>query len=145
MVNVNRSFMEFLVIFIEGIPFMLNEIANLRQISEEGHRRWFTDSYFDLIVWYERDGTTLAGFQLCYDKEGEERALTWRRGKGFDHKRIDDGEVTGRMKMTPVLVPDGTFDYLVIAERFRRESEKIDPGIRKLVYEKLRNYLQSEP
>ena len=78
MVNVNRSFTEFLVIFIEGILFMLNEIANLRQISEEGHRRWFTDSYFDLIVWYERDGATLAGFQLCYDKEGEERALGLR-------------------------------------------------------------------
>jgi hypothetical protein len=124
---------------------MLSEVKNPRQIKNEGHRRWFTDSYFDLIVWYEQDGAALAGFQLCYDKEREERALTWRRGKGFDHKRIDDGEVTGRMKMTPVLVPDGTFDYSVIAERFRRESEKIDPEIRELVYEKLTNYSQNEP
>ena len=49
------------------------------------------------------------------------------------------------MKMTPVLVPDGTFDYLVIAERFRRESENIDSEIRKLVYEKLTNYSRSAP
>lgn len=124
---------------------MLTEVQNTRQIKDEGRRRWFTDSCFDLIVWYERDSSSIAGFQLCYDKEREERALTWRRGAGFDHKRIDDGEVSGRMKMTPVLIPDGTFDYTVIAERFRRESDTIDPGIRELVYKKLANYPQSEP
>lgn len=119
---------------------MLSEVRNTRQIKNEGRRRWFTDSYFDLIVWYEREGSAIAGFQLCYDKEREERALTWRRGEGFDHKRIDDGEVTGRMKMTPVLVPDGTFDYTAVAERFRRQSETIDPEIRDLVYDKVMHY-----
>ena len=124
---------------------MLSEVKNPRQVPGEGRRRWFTDAYFDLIVWYEGDSSSIAGFQLCYDKEREERALTWRSGKGFDHKRIDDGEVSGRIKMTPVLVPDGTFDYRHIAERFRRESETIDPEIRKLVYKKLTNYPQGEP
>ena len=84
------------------------------------------------------------GFQLCYDKEREERALSWRRGEGFDHKRIDDGEVSGRMKMTPILVPDGTFDYTTIAARFRRESRKIDPEVREFVHKKLTSYSQSE-
>ena len=124
---------------------MLNEIANLRQVSGEGFRRWFTDSYFDLIVWYEPGAKQIAGFQLCYDKERDERALTWRRGESFDHKRIDDGEVSGRIKMTPVLVPDGTFDYAAIAERFRRESENIDPEIREFVHNKLTNRSQTEP
>ena len=122
---------------------MLSEIANPRQIPGEGPRRWFTDDYFDLIVWYNSNSPTIGGFQLCYDKEREERALSWRRDVGYDHKRIDDGEVSGRMKMTPVLIPDGTFDYKVIAERFRRESETIDPEIRDLVYERLMNYSQS--
>jgi hypothetical protein len=124
---------------------VLSEVRNTRQIENEGPRRWFTDSYFDLIVWYSREGNVIAGFQLCYDKQREERALTWRRGAGFDHKRIDDGEVSGRMKMTPVLVPDGAFDCSAIAERFRRESGKIDPEIRKFVYDKLTNYAQAEP
>ena len=31
---------------------MLTEIQNARQIAGEGVRRWFTDDYFDLIVWY---------------------------------------------------------------------------------------------
>jgi hypothetical protein len=47
---------------------MLNEIANPRQIPGEGPRRWFTDSYFDLIVWYQGASSSIAGFQLCYDK-----------------------------------------------------------------------------
>jgi hypothetical protein len=124
---------------------MLSEIADPRQVPGEGRRRWFTDSYFDLIVWYEREGAAITGFQLCYDKEREERALTWRRSKGFDHKRIDDGDVTGRMKMTPVLIPDGAFDYSAIAEQFRRESETIDPEIRDFVHDKVMRYPQSEP
>ena len=119
---------------------MLSEIANPRQIREEGPRRWFTDTYFDLIVWYRRDSSEISGFQLCYDKQRKERALTWHRKRGFDHKRIDDGEVSGRMKMTPVLVPDGTFKSAIIAERFRRESVDIDPAIRDLVYSRLTNY-----
>ena len=124
---------------------MLSEVRNTRQIENEGRRRWFTNSYFDLIVWYERDAAAIAGFQLCYDKEREERALTWRRGEGYDHKRIDDGEVSGRMKMTPVLVPDGIFDYKAVAERFRRESETIDPEVRELVYRKLTDYAHGGP
>jgi hypothetical protein len=145
---------EILIQFAKALPMsyiymqedvMLSEITDPRQIPGEGRRRWFADTYFDLIVWYEGEGPTIAGFQLCYDKGKEERALTWRRDAGFDHKRIDDGEVSGRMKMTPVLIPDGSFDYKVIADRFLRESEAIDPGIRQAVYNRLTNYSQNEP
>jgi hypothetical protein len=119
---------------------MLSEIQDPRQIENEGLRRWFTDEYFDLIVWYEKDGTEVTGFQLCYDRGYKERALTWRRGEGFNHERIDDGELPGRMKMTPVLVPDGVFDHTSIAERFRRSSGQIDPEIQEFVYEKVIHY-----
>jgi hypothetical protein len=119
---------------------MLSEIKDSRQIENEGPRRWFTDEYFDLIVWYEKKGKAVAGFQLCYDRGYKERALTWRRGEGFNHERIDDGELPGRMKMTPVLVPDGVFDHTSIAERFHRSSGQIDPEIRDLVYEKVIHY-----
>jgi hypothetical protein len=47
---------------------MLTEVQNTRQIKNEGRRRWFTDSDFDLIVWYEADSSSIAGFQLCYEK-----------------------------------------------------------------------------
>ncbi|UCF98712.1 MAG: hypothetical protein JSV89_04035 [Spirochaetaceae bacterium] len=123
---------------------MLWEVRNPRQIKGEGPRRWFTDEYFDLIVWYEKDGAAVRGFQLCYDKGYNERALTWWRDGGFDHRRIDDGELPGRMKMTPVLVPDGAFDFTTIAERFQRNSEKIDPEIRSLVYDTVMRYPRGE-
>ena len=119
---------------------MLHEIPNPRQIAGEGPRRWFSDEYFDLIVWYEKEATAVTGFQLCYDKGQNERALTWRRGEGFSHQRIDDGEIPGRAKMTPVLVPDGVFDRNSIAERFLHSSGQIDPEIRDLVYKKVMHY-----
>ena len=124
---------------------MLAEIQNCRQVPGEGRRRWFTDSFFDLIVWYQGDGSQIRGFQLCYDKQSSERALTWHRGQGFDHRRIDDGEYPGRMKMTPILVPDGAFDYAVIAERFREESGRIDADIRGFVYKTLMSYSRNGP
>jgi hypothetical protein len=118
---------------------MLAEIKNARQIPGEAPRRWFTDGDFDLIVWLGRDGQ-VSGFQLCYDKQTQERALTWKRGRGFLHERIDDGESPGRVKMSPILVPDGEFRKETVLERFRRESGQIDPALRRLVLDTLSRY-----
>jgi hypothetical protein len=116
---------------------MLIELGNVRQIEGEHRRRWFADRYFDLIVWIA-EGGEIAGFQLCYDKEGDQRALTWNRPGGYTHTGIDDGENRpGRFKQTPILVADGVFDHAAIAERFKRASPKIDPPIAELVHAKL--------
>ncbi len=82
---------------------MLHELQKVRQVPGEGRRRWFTDAYFDLIVWYAEDGG-LAGFQLCYDKQGWERAFTWRQGHACVHEAMDSGETPGHSKMSPVLM-----------------------------------------
>jgi len=118
---------------------MLAEIRNARQVKGEGTRRWFTDEYFDLIVWYAGDGSLL-GFQLCYDKSGRERALTWTHDHGFQHNRIDDGEVPGMVKMTPVIIADGAFSRDAVAERFRQASIEIEDGIARMVYDTLKKY-----
>jgi hypothetical protein len=116
---------------------MLVELQNVRQIEGEGTRRWFRDPYFDLIIWYADDGT-LTGFQLCYDKQGQERAFTWRRGHSCQHERIDTGETPGQSKMSPVIVADGSFPRGDVAERFLAESAHIDPHIARLVYDVVR-------
>jgi hypothetical protein len=113
---------------------MLTELKNPRQIAGEGRRRWFMDDYFDLIVWYGDDGGMI-GFQLCYDKKTRERALTWTREGGYHHNRIDDGEIPGHPKMTPVIIADGAFDRNPVAERFRLESAEIDPAVAGFVLE----------
>lgn len=118
---------------------MLTEIRNARQVEGEGFRRWFTDDYFDLIVWYG-DENALIGFQLCYDKLGKERALTWTSDYGFQHNRIDSGEVPGHSKMTPIIVADGAFSRDPIAERFRAASSGIEPGVAQFVYDTVMRY-----
>jgi hypothetical protein len=118
---------------------MLSEIRDARQIRGEGFRRWFTDDYFDLIVWYD-DEKALTGFQLCYDKQNRERALTWTREHGFQHNRIDAGEIPGHAKMTPVIVADGEFAAAPVATLFKRASASIDADIAQLVHETILRY-----
>jgi len=116
---------------------MLSEIRNPRQIEGEGRRRWFTDRDFDLIVWYDRPGV-LSGFQLCYDKSGFERALTWRADGGYSHERVDDGETPGRpFKMSPMLVPDGVFAHNEVAKRFWEASAGLEAALRRFVHDRL--------
>jgi hypothetical protein len=118
---------------------MLHEIPNVRQILDEGRRRWFTDAYFDLIVWYA-EGGSLVGFQLCYDKQGGERAFTWRRGHPCVHEGMDDGESPGHSKMSPVLSEGSPAPSPNIPERFLRESAEVDPAIVRMVYTTIFTY-----
>ncbi|GAK59063.1 putative integron gene cassette protein [Candidatus Vecturithrix granuli] len=119
---------------------MLKEYTQVRQIQGEDKRRWFADHYFDLIIWYDAK-EQIAGFQLCYDITHYHRALTWHRERGYSHNQIDDGENRpGKMKASPILVPDGIFDYPIIAEQFQHASRNIDPEIAAFVYHKILQY-----
>lgn len=118
---------------------MLLEIMDVRQVRGEGKRRWFSDDYFDLIVWYEKDDRIL-GFQLCYNIREDEHALTWRREIGWSHDKIDAGEKSAWQKMTPILVADGLFPKEAIAARFQSASVAIEPGLSEFVYKKILEY-----
>jgi hypothetical protein len=129
---------------------MLVERKSVRQIAGEGFRRWFSDEYFDLIVWYEgearADSTAdvVAGFQLCYDKRGQERSLSWRREGGFSHDLIDVGENPGQPNMNPVLQPGGELSEAVV-KRFRYNSLEVGLSIQNLVCTKLGEYRKACP
>ena len=118
---------------------MLVEEKDVRQIPNEGFRRWFLDKDFDLFIWYEDD--EIIGFQLCYDRQDDnERALTWHKGDRFMHNKVDDGESPYSNKMTPVLVSDGVFNKSEVAERFREKADKMEYGLVNFIYEKLLQY-----
>ena len=109
----------------------------IRILEKERPRRWMLDDFLDLIVWYQPDGSVY-GFQLCYDKLADERALTWIHTGKFTHDRIDDGEGrAARAKGTPVLLGGGDFDYETLRKEFLNRSTAIDSEIRELVLSKM--------
>jgi hypothetical protein len=95
-------------------------------VEHDRDRRWIADEYFDLIVWYEPDGA-IHGFQLCYDKPGRERALTWTRERGFVHTAIDSGESRPTANRTPILVPDGVFPTEDVRREFLVRERRCPP------------------
>jgi hypothetical protein len=115
---------------------MLYEIQKVKQDPDGYHKRWFTDEYFDLFLWYDAQGK-IAAFQLAYDKSHNERAITWKRKGGFMHTRVDDGEATADSTMSPILVSDGLFDNKSVADRFRESAAHIDASVTDFVYRKL--------
>jgi hypothetical protein len=118
---------------------MLIEMPNVRQ-TEGRQRRWFRSAHEELIVWFSDDGS-IWGFQLCYDRDREEKALTWRRGHGYTHERIDDGESPGiSYKQTPILVQDGAFDARAGLECFLEVSAALPKFIADFVSARIRGY-----
>ena len=123
---------------------MLKEVENVKQEVRGRLRRWFTNSEFDLIVWYSAQNA-LNGFQLCYRDGREQKALTWRSGEGFSHQRIDDGEGgLFRYKMTPVLVSECAFPAEQVLSEFIERSKKIDQQVTRFVVDVITKYVGEE-
>ena len=115
--------------------------APKRAVAGDYDRRWITDDYFDLIVWYTpRD--TIHGFQLCYDKPHWERALTWLSDRGFSHMEVDSGEDSAYANRTPVLVPDGSLPGERVLAEFARRGSALPVELRKLVTDKISEFVQ---
>jgi hypothetical protein len=123
---------------------MLAELKGVAQRPGEPKRRWFQSPDEDLIVLYAEDGSIL-GFQLCYDRQRKERALTWFESKGYSHERVDDGEDVGLAhKQAPILVPDGVFNADVVLERFASASEALPAEVASLVVRKIKEYAEKD-
>lgn len=102
----------------------------------EEPRKWFSDDYFDLIVWYGSTGQ-ITSFQLCYDVAEDQRAISWDVVKGFSHSRIDEGEDNPEQNRSPILIPDTEkIDHTVI-EKFTEHSKSLESKTTCFVLEKL--------
>ena len=117
---------------------MLREVA-VTQVEHEPRRRWFVDEDLDLVVWLSEPGSIVA-LELCYDKPGRERALTWSLERGFGHYRVDAGDDTAMRNLTPILVSDGAFPKAQVIARLTAASATIDPAIRAPVLERLQEF-----
>lgn len=115
---------------------MLSEFHGVTQERNAAtRRRWFQDEGMDLIVWYDSAaGDAAIGFQLCYcGVDGGERALTWRRGFGFSHARVDSGDQRPDKNLSPVLIADGDIPWTRIEADFAARAGKLEPDVRELV------------
>lgn len=101
-----------------------------KQVLGDYLRRWFVDDYFELYVWFDSDNA-IYGFQLCYDKEGEERALTWNRDTGLNHHAVDDGNKW--VNAAPILIVNGPFRPEQLKPLFSKNSQDLPTAIRELV------------
>jgi hypothetical protein len=110
-----------------------------RQNPGDYPRRYMSDGDFDLYVWFKPDGEYY-GFQLCYDKAGRERALTWLSDRGFSHNAVDSGEDNPTANCSPVMVADGCMPVEVVRAGFLRQSGELDKKIQELVISKLDEY-----
>ena len=116
------------------------EIASVRQIPGEPHRRWFSSAQFDLIVRCAGESGFL-GFELCYDKPFRERAIVYSAEEGFRHMAVDDGEQRpGKFKSSPVLVADGVFDVMRVYAAFVGVSAKLPAEVANYVRQALEQH-----
>jgi len=119
----------------------LKENLGVRQREREGWRRWFVNSYFELIVWYETKEGPLTGFQLCLSRNRRERAFTWTNEYVSSHWVSDSFLEKGMSRMaTGILRGDGRQISEEELQKFEAESASIDSDIRSLVLEKIRAY-----
>jgi hypothetical protein len=114
---------------------MLIESCGIKQETAAGRRRWFSSHDLELVFWFDLKDD-LSGFQLCYYKDGEQRALTWKRPGGFDHSLVDEGD-DSHYPETPVLKPDGAVSWDEIAARFQTQAGGLEPTLRQFVRERL--------
>jgi hypothetical protein len=118
----------------------LKEWPRVRQIPGESKRRWFSSEEFDLIVWYSED-RHITGFELCYDKTGQQRSIAWRSREGYCHMAVDDGEHgPDRHKATPILVADGAFDATSVHSSFLEASHALPEEIAVFVLQALERH-----
>ncbi len=116
---------------------MLHEIHDVKQERGPGRRRWFESEGLDLIVWLDPQ-ERVNGFQLCYDLGRGECALTWRKGAGFAHSRVDAGDATPLKDETPVLLPGGKVPWGELGGLFAARSGGLEPELRELIGDRLR-------
>jgi len=117
----------------------MQEVTKVAPHEGEHRKRWFYEPEMHLLVWFDEDDE-IYGFQLCYDAVKNPHALTWFKHSGYHHNRVDDGDDCGGYKMTPILIRDGHFDNVGIAEIFLEKSKNIPENISEFVYKKLIKY-----
>jgi hypothetical protein len=112
---------------------MMREIEGVVQGEPATRRRWFHDEYFDLFVW-QNSAHEIESFQLCYGIDTSERALEWRKNRGFFHDGKPATPTPGREPGTAAMT-----------SRFEFAARALPDDIRLAVTARIREYADTAP
>lgn len=116
---------------------MLRLIKTKRHSTKHLQRLWFNDQNHDLFIWLENNIKPVK-FQFSYNKMQNEHSLNWDLLSGYSHVKIDSGEdVIHTYKMTPIMVPDGTFDQNQLAWLFKSINNDLPPDLAEFIQQKI--------
>jgi hypothetical protein len=113
---------------------VLREILGVLQDDPSSERRWFHDAYFDLFV--RQTGDALVAFELCYSIHSNERALAWRRDRGYFH----DGDASGGEFIGARLASGDSLETDPIIARFELAAGGLPEALRLALKARLREY-----
>lgn len=119
---------------------MLKEATNVTQIDGDPRRRWFWNNYLDLVVWFD-DMDEIIGFQLYYDRHGDQAGLTWKEPSGYSQDNFEVREdPAGTYKPEAVIGFESMVRKEKIAEVFRKESLTVDKRIVDFIQKKIMSF-----
>lgn len=118
---------------------VFKEFIEVRQ-DHHGFRRLFTAPGCDLYLWYNSQADkTLTGFQLVYNLDEDQKALTWTADAGFNHLGVDLDRRRQHLQ-TPILVEDGLFEYGTIEQQLKLSYTEASDDDLKFALEKIIRY-----
>ena len=116
----------------------LKENQEVRQREEEGWRRWFVNDYFDIILWYNKKGGDLIGFQVCYGRgTADERAYTYEFSSQ-SHHFVAEGQKPNSLGNlgTAILTGDAGRMPQDVLDKLVDEAGDLPPNMLRLILEK---------
>ncbi|MGK0297912.1 MAG: hypothetical protein ACI9XC_001529 [Gammaproteobacteria bacterium] len=116
---------------------MLTEIINLNKTSRELDRRWFSDPSIDLYVWYNHN-KEIVEFQISYDKQTNEKILSWDSESGFTNHNVDSGNVEpNKMKRSPIMTQGEQQNITYIKNIFITSAQKLEHDLYQFILSRL--------
>jgi hypothetical protein len=111
----------------------------IRGLKPGIRRRWFQTPYFDLFVAQDVLGRP-EWFQLCYLRDTRrERVLEWKRGRGFQHLKVEQPSHAADRKSGALLL-DGAMPHYQVLERFAAAAQGLPSPIASFIEHKVREH-----
>ncbi len=112
------------------------EIPHVKQYEPGLSRRWFQNGYFDLFTWQDNSGN-FHGFQLCYAKNGEQRAIRYSLDIGLRYEGVSQPEEKPGRAMTAIFVVDAA-PKVALLQRFEEDGAALPQDVFDFVSTQLR-------